>query len=352
MSSLIAWWDFEEPVGSAQWDAHNADPAFQLDSGGDTSYASGEIPKTGSGHVNHDGASDLETPSLAANGTLNFTGSFSFTGWFRPEGTIPATSADQGTVVAKWRASTGERSYWIGYYDSVGFVFNTQNDQNVSISVVSYAALEVGKYYFIAVWLDTERSVIGIQVDDVVAEESFSGTLSQSTTVPFALYRIGGGSGWASVNIGSGSLDALNVWSRALTRTERDILRHDGKGWTFETWPGFIETDEQKFQATYANASAADPKPTALIRPADVQRSIDTDVANLANGPNLYTVEVIFDVGELQHLNPFNATTGKPRVFFVKDDQPGLRQGKNLLLKSYQIRDADPSVPVTCTFWG
>jgi len=104
-------------------------------------------------------------------------------------------------------------------------------------------------------------------------------------------------------------------------------------------------TPEELFQASYADASAAPPKITALISPADVQRSIDTDVTNLVGGPDFYTVEAIFGIGELSSLR-------QDKLYLVKDDQPGLRDGKLLRLKRCQIRSGDPAVPVTCTFWG
>jgi len=113
----------------------------------------------------------------------------------------------------------------------------------------------------------------------------------------------------------------------------------------FSPLPSGPATPEELFQASYADASAAPPKITALIRPADVQRSIDTDVSNLVGGPDFYTVEEIFDIGELSDLR-------QDKLYFVRDDQPGLRDGKLLRLKRYQIRDGDPAVPVTCTFWG
>lgn len=104
-------------------------------------------------------------------------------------------------------------------------------------------------------------------------------------------------------------------------------------------------TSEERFQASYSAASAAPPKVTALIRPADVQRSIDTDVNNLKDGPKFYTVDAIIPLGELEHLRPGN-------VFSVQDNQPGLRTAKNLLLKSYRMRSADPTEPVSLTLWG
>lgn len=104
-------------------------------------------------------------------------------------------------------------------------------------------------------------------------------------------------------------------------------------------------TDQELFQASYKAAASESPKQTALVRAADVQRSIDTDVSNLKDGPKLYTVEAIFPLGELSNLR-------QDKVFSVRDDQPGLRTAKNLRLKSYNIRSGLPNVPVTCVFWG
>lgn len=104
-------------------------------------------------------------------------------------------------------------------------------------------------------------------------------------------------------------------------------------------------TPEEIFSASYARASAAPPKVTALIRPQDVQRSIDTDVNNLASNPRFYTVNLNLDVGELSNLR-------HDKIWFVRANQPGLRAGKYLRLKAYTINSGDPSVPVTCVFWG
>ena len=102
-------------------------------------------------------------------------------------------------------------------------------------------------------------------------------------------------------------------------------------------------TEEEIFQATYANASAAPPKQTALIRPLDVQRSIDTDVSWLAGNPKEWTVDVIIEVGEEDNYRPGN-------VFFVRADQPGLRAGRKVLLKGFAARDIRPTEFVTCIF--
>ena len=104
-------------------------------------------------------------------------------------------------------------------------------------------------------------------------------------------------------------------------------------------------TPEQIFNATYSDASAAPPKRTALVRPLDVQRSIDTDVSWLAGNPKEWTLDVIIPVGELQHYRPGN-------VFFVRADVPGLREGRKVLLKGFSAIDIRPTEPVTCVFTG
>ena len=104
-------------------------------------------------------------------------------------------------------------------------------------------------------------------------------------------------------------------------------------------------TPEEIFNATYATASAAPPKRTALVRPLDVQRSIDTDVSWLAGNPKEWTLEVIIPVGELQYYRPGN-------VFFVRADVPGLRDGRKVLLKGFSASDIRPTEPVTCVFTG
>jgi len=153
---------------------------------------------------------------------------------------------------------------------------------------------------------------------------------------------------WAATTAANSSSGILDLWSAVDWSTKADgvvdAVGGGTRGATFRPTTGPI-TPEELFQASYADASAAPPKITALISPADVQRSIDTDVSNLVGGPDFYTVEAIFGIGELSDVR-------QDKLYFVKDDQPGLRDGKLLRLKRYQIRNGDPAVPVTCTFWG
>lgn len=102
---------------------------------------------------------------------------------------------------------------------------------------------------------------------------------------------------------------------------------------------------EERFATAYDYADAAAAKPTALVSPVDVKRSIDTDVNNLATQPKEWDIEVHIGVGELQYLVPGN-------LIFVKADIPGLRDGRKLLLKSYNVRNANPAIPVAMTLWG
>jgi len=142
---------------------------------------------------------------------------------------------------------------------------------------------------------------------------------------------------------GAAQLFETGTWTQ-LDSVADSELNNEWNGVAFAPNVGPL-TPEELFQASYADASAAPPKITALISPADVQRSIDTDVSNLVGGPDFYTVEAIFGIGELSDVR-------QDKLYFVKDDQPGLRDGKLLRLKRYQIRNGDPAVPVTCTFWG
>jgi len=196
-------------------------------------------------------------------------------------------------------------------------------------SVIESFALDVEPGSLFGITWDGQKLVVND--NGILVRVARDGTIDEQITTPVSVGA--GGLAWDSTS--------NTVWVGGSPIVEIEV-----------NFPIGPSTNEELFQASYADASAADPKVTALIRPADVQRSIDTDVFNLKDGPNLYTVEVIFDVGELSNLNPYNSSTEAPRVFFVKDDQPGLRSGKNLLLKGYTIRDANPSVPVTCTFWG
>ena len=102
-------------------------------------------------------------------------------------------------------------------------------------------------------------------------------------------------------------------------------------------------TKEEIFNATYADASAAPPKRTALVRPLDVQRSIDTDVSWLARNPKDWTVKTLIPIGELQFYRPGN-------IFWVRDNQPGLRQGRNVFFKGFAADDIRPTEFVSCIF--
>ena len=99
-------------------------------------------------------------------------------------------------------------------------------------------------------------------------------------------------------------------------------------------------TSEQIFQATYtytyANAGAAPPKRTALVRPLDVQRSIDTDVSWLARNPKTWTVEAPIRLGEADFYRPGN-------VFWVQANLSGLREGRKVVFKGFAAKDIRPT---------
>lgn len=147
------------------------------------------------------------------------------------------------------------------------------------------------------------------------------------------------------------AVPAQNDLELRSVETGSDVLADsDGFGSTvlFVAGEPFYEgagpvTPEEIFKATYASASAAPPKQTALVRPLDVQRSIDTDVSWLAGNPKDWIVDMHIDVGELDFYRPGN-------LFFVQDDQPGLRQGRKVLFKGFAASDIRPNVLVPCVF--
>lgn len=102
-------------------------------------------------------------------------------------------------------------------------------------------------------------------------------------------------------------------------------------------------TNEELFQANYAQASAEEALITALVSPAPTQRCIDSQAEWLRRDPKEWTLDVVVPIGEREHFVLL-------KQFDIKADIPGLRTTRRCVLKRFSARSADPSVPVTCTF--
>lgn len=97
--------------------------------------------------------------------------------------------------------------------------------------------------------------------------------------------------------------------------------------------------------ALLGDGEGAPPKVTALNSPTTIQRSIDTDVAFLMMAPKDYIVDAIVKLGAL-------ATLELGAAYTVQADQPGLRSGRTLALKSYRAKSALPDSSITLHFVG
>jgi hypothetical protein len=94
-------------------------------------------------------------------------------------------------------------------------------------------------------------------------------------------------------------------------------------------------TEEEAFRATFADASGRDAQVTALVNASDCQRLINHNVSLWAGKPGVWRGQPKWyrvPVKSIKYGELHKAVAGMP--IFIRADQPGLREGKRLLIMS------------------
>lgn len=158
-------------------------------------------------------------------------GSFTWAGWVRLE-----SFYDDQTFVGKWEYSPTQREYRIVYdVARAGWYFevsaNGQTGPGQSLEVLHPSAAVLGEWIFLEAWHDAQNDEIGLRVGD---------STSRGTAVT-APWSAGVNFGNDDLNIAAhnqcaddhlhGDIDAVGMWRRVLTETERDALWNGGNGW-------------------------------------------------------------------------------------------------------------------------
>lgn len=144
------------------------------------------------------------------------------------------------------------------------------------------------------------------------------------------------------------SSESTGINSIALSSDDSRLYVANGAGTTIYQYDGVATANTENsdsLTARYVDLESREPKPTALIAPGDVQRSIDTHIQNLLDFTHEWTCPIAVQIDELD-----NYVMGD--TFNLTADAPGLRSGKNLRLVEIDATSALPHVPIRFTFRG
>ena len=126
------------------------------------------------------------------------------------------------------------------------------------------------------------------------------------------------------------------VWTVAndtLSVDSADISQNSWAGVLFQPPDESPPTEEEVFRATFADASGQPAYTTALVSAADCQRLINHNVSLWAGKPGVWRGQPKWyriPVESIEYGELHKAVAGKP--IFIRADQPGLREGKRLLI--------------------
>jgi hypothetical protein len=168
---------------------------------------------------------NLERLDAANSGVLAFGDEdFTLATWVRLEDTI-----NQG-MINKWDSSA-VRSYNLFYLGSASrFQFSLSADGSAAtnLQASTFGAPSQGDWNFVVAWYDATANLMSIQVNDGTVDTAAhtGGAFKHNAE----LFRLGKTNVGATDRYLTGGLDAVGVWNRILTGTERTQLYNNGIG--------------------------------------------------------------------------------------------------------------------------
>jgi hypothetical protein len=118
--------------------------------------------------------------------------------------------------------------------------FGSTDGVNLDVQLVanSSGALSAGVWYHVLTWYDATNDILGMRINDGVADTlSHAGGFFNGNE-PFRLGNFVGSPGSIIVNKLNGDLDALHIWNRVLSRTEQSMVYNLGNGIEHDFTPG------------------------------------------------------------------------------------------------------------------
>jgi hypothetical protein len=218
---LIAWWGFDEPSGSVQYDAHSGGlyTYYHLTNNNTVQAAPGKI-------MNAASFNDADNDYLSSN-TVPQTANFTVAAWVY----LDDNAEDYGETILfgdgygfAWMIDTG--------WDAGGYAFMAAYLDGIPdyVEIAGEDGLAEG-WHFIVAWCD--GSVIYMQVDN-------DASMISSSAIADPIINVGDPFLISSPTDGiSHRVDQVGLWDRPLTAMERAALFNHGNGMPytqFNTW--------------------------------------------------------------------------------------------------------------------
>jgi len=212
LSTLISYWKLDEAAGVTKADSvgtnHLPDPtncgtfAAKINNG---AYFSGTA----------------NVLTHASNASLQVTGDFTFSIWFRFDG--------GGTYIAKGDLLTPPADYLLDFsVDRFRFGKDTVN------YVAAIVTPTLFTWHHIVAWFDSGDGTFHLRLDDATSYVSSSGLTLVQTAGPFTIGALTYSG--SPANFGNGIYDEVGFWKRKLTAAEITALYNGGAGLPFSSF--------------------------------------------------------------------------------------------------------------------
>lgn len=245
-TGLAAYYKFEDPEGTTQYDAKLIGTNRNLSDMGFAAKANGKIGKAFYTTVLTQNVYCADNADLSV-GDIQFT----FVVWVN----IESKGTGQQAVFSKYNTTGNNREYRL-YWDNTTnrFVFavsSTGTGQSGSVTANTLGELSTNTWYMIRCGHDSVANQIFIGGNDGAADTSAITTGVYNGAADFQVGVFVSSSAW------KGAIDELGLWKRLLTAQELTDLYNSGNGITCcpFTAPGPVITSPQSFQVFQRNAS-------------------------------------------------------------------------------------------------
>ncbi|MBI2314953.1 hypothetical protein HYU93_02745 [Candidatus Daviesbacteria bacterium] len=238
-TNLNAFWKLDEASGT------RSDPvgSNNLTDNNTVTQTTGKI-----GNAGQFTAANSEYLSVADNANLR-TGDIDFTisGWFYKDSS-PTTIL---RAVGKYNTTGNLREYMIDWSGSsvnrFRFIVSSDGITPVSVTANSLGAPSNSTWYFIVAWHDAAANTINIQVNNGTVDSAAHTTGIFTGAAPFTVGATGvPGEYW------DGRIDAVGLWKRVLSSSERTVLYNSGNGVEYPFY-----TNTRDTTTTYSSSSGS-----------------------------------------------------------------------------------------------
>lgn len=216
VTGCVAFWNLEEIAGASRFDPVGGNT---LESSNTVGQALGKL-----GFAAQFNSASSRSLSIADNAALSM-GDIDFTvsAWLY----FDSLAADQ-YCVSKWRQTGNIREYAIRYSSSanrIQFVISNNGTTVVTRTASTLGVPSTATWYHVVAWHDAAGDTVNISVNGGTTDSSAHTTGVNDGTAAFCL-----GKRDDAADFMDGRADAVGVWKRVLTASERAALYNSGNG--------------------------------------------------------------------------------------------------------------------------